>query len=184
MSSWVLCLPCAAGQVTADDLCPLSEQRRRRAARSCAYFARVLINGHVVCTSNVAPLSLPSFTVPLQIQASVALHRRPTIVVFELWQTGWLNRRVASVPIPIPLAFTAESVPVESVEPFDDWLCFTSTTPMPQAAVQFMLPSAEHVPGRTVSARYVCGENLSRILHVREGVCLACVGMCLVCIRL
>jgi hypothetical protein len=142
------------GQVTADDSCQLEEQRRRKAVRSCAYYCRVLINGHVVCSSPVTRVALPSFSVPVHVHASVALHRRPGIVTFEVWQTGWLmNTRVACVPVPIPLAFTADSVPVESVEPFDDWLGFTSTTAMLPTAVQFTLPAPAAVTHSVVASR-------------------------------
>jgi hypothetical protein len=122
------------------------EQRRRRAVRDSVYYARVLINGHVVCRSQPCHLTLPSFTAPLHLHAAVALHRRPRLVSLELWQTGWVDTRVAAVPMPVPLAFTADSVPVESVEPFDDWVGFSATNAMLPGATQFTLPMAPASP--------------------------------------
>jgi hypothetical protein len=124
--------------------------------RGTRYYARVVVNGHVVCTSPGAQLTFPAFTAPLQLAASIALHRRPRLVEFELWEVGWVvDTRVACVPVPIPLAFTAESVPVESVEPYADWVDFTATSAMGSGTAQFVLPPAAPLPHAITPSRWV-----------------------------
>jgi hypothetical protein len=112
---------------------PKDEKSRRRKISSERYFARLLINSHVVGDTEAVKIEWPSFSVNLSHQFHCRLSDRPDKVCIQLFMspTGFLPAHyVCPIFVSIPyldMAASATNDKIVSV-PSSDWYSFATQT--------------------------------------------------------
>ncbi|KAG2393318.1 hypothetical protein C9374_006849 [Naegleria lovaniensis] len=110
-------------EITKESELPPTEIERRNQLSQLSYHVNVLVNGNYVCKTTSQQLR-SDFTVNFNEIVSVSVFKWPESISLEVMQSGWLDRTVSQVFVPVPGLERSGKVEMDNMKTLN----FTSPT--------------------------------------------------------
>ncbi len=132
---------------TSDGESDPTESKRRRKIDRTKIWAKIVVNGQVICQSQKRSLVYPGFYSDFKHSTSIRLNKMPDSVRLELWCSGSLfgGTKISSMPLELPAPGNA-AFSLTSVAPIKFKYAFSDDKPMPPsiaARVNFDIMTAQ-----------------------------------------
>ena len=124
--------------VVSDDSSPAAEHevdsvesKRRASVRECKMFARLLVNGFVVDSTEASTLEWPKFRLSLRQTLSMEVVRMPKSMELEIWEAGMFGSSlVTSITIPVPGSQSNDRSTSATIAPSEAVYAFAAEYPI------------------------------------------------------